>query len=226
MGCVSGPEITLSDLSMNLDARNTRSYSGTGNSWIDSLSGNIRTIISSVSYVGTGSSASFLFNGTAGVIDATSSATLKVTTNWALGFWCLPKSYGQSNGVIYQLGTGSLTGFRLYTDATELGLILNTYAVAGFSAKAANTISLHQWQHFHLSFSSGVVTWYKNGVSIGTSSVTSPSAAAGTMNAYIGNSSDGLRTFDGNISQLRVYTKALTAEQVLKNYNSTKGRYR
>lgn len=226
MGCVSGPELILNDLAINLDARNNRSYAGTGSTWVDSLLGTIKSTISSASYVGTGATASFLFNGLVGSVNASSDAALKVTTNWSLGFWCLPKSYGQSNGVIYQLGTGSLTGFRVVTDATELGLVLNTYAVAGFSAKAANTITLHRWQHFCLTFSNGTVTWYKNGVSIGTSSVTSPSAAAGAMTAYVGNSSDGNRTFDGNIAQLRVYRTPLTPSQVLKNYNSTKGRYR
>lgn len=226
MGCTSGPELELTDLTLHLDALNKRSYSGTGNSWVDSFISNIRTTISTTSFVGTGNTASFLFNGSSGVIDASSNSSLKVTTGWSLGFWCLPKSYGQNNGVIYQLGTGSLTGFRVVTDATELGLVLNTYAVAGFSAKSANSITLHSWQHFCLSFSNGVVTWYKNGVSIGTSSVTSPAAAAGSMNAYIGNSSDGTRTFDGNIAQLRVYRNPLSASQVLKNYNSTKGRFR
>ena len=41
----------------------------------------------------------------------------------------------------------------------------------------------------------------------------------------IGSSSDVNRYWDGNIYQIRIYNKALTAQEVLQNYNATKGRF-
>lgn len=229
MGCSSGPEIILDNLVLHLDAVNSRSYSGTGTTWINAIAGAIKTSISSATYAGAGVTSSFLFNGTSGSVDATSDSNLKTTTNWSIGFWMLPKSYGQSsNGVIYQLGTGSGSGFRVTTNGAVgvTGLVLNTYSGTGYTAVATNIINFHRWQHICLAFNNGTLTWYKNGSSIGTSSITSPSAAAGSMNAYVGNNSAGNLTFNGNISQFRFYKNTLSPSEVLKNYNSTKGRYR
>ena len=54
-------------------------------------------------------------------------------------------------------------------------------------------------------------------------------AASGTLptgqtNQYIGRHSGGY-FFNGRISESRVYNIALSAAQVLQNYNATKGRF-
>jgi hypothetical protein len=41
----------------------------------------------------------------------------------------------------------------------------------------------------------------------------------------IGSSSDANRYWDGNIYQIRIYDRPLTAAEVLQNYNATKGRF-
>jgi hypothetical protein len=74
-----------------------------------------------------------------------------------------------------------------------------------------------------LSFSSGTATFYVNGASIGSSSITSPSSYTGTD--YIGNNSGASNTFAGNIAIVRLYRGTLTAADIQNNYDSFKGRF-
>jgi hypothetical protein len=59
---------------------------------------------------------------------------------------------------------------------------------------------------------------YINGISRSTNTSSNPNAPAGTT-------SIGDPGYPGYISIARIYNRALTATEVLQNYNATKGRY-
>ena len=44
-------------------------------------------------------------------------------------------------------------------------------------------------------------------------------------NAQIGRQTNGAQYWNGNIAQVQIYNKALTALEVKQNYNALKGRY-
>jgi hypothetical protein len=209
------------------DSSNPRSFSGTGSTWFDISNSSTHSSISNLIHSGFGRTATtFVFNAISSVVNLGTNTRKNVTTVWTLDFWINPSGYGQNNlGRVYQHSGGSLTGFIVSVDNANntAGLTLNTYAIAGFSAKCANVVALNTWQNFTLSFDSGVVTWYKNGASLGTSSITSPSSY--TSDSYVGNSPAGTNTFAGHIGMIKLYRKALTAGDVLQNYHSYKGRY-
>ena len=215
------------ELAFFYDASNPRSYAGIGSTWTDLSSSGINSSISNMIYSGIGrTAATFVFNALSSVVSMGSNTRKNVSTVWTLDFWINPSGYGQNNiGRVYQHSSGSLTGFIVSVDNANntAGITLNTYAVAGFSAKCANVVTLNTWQNFTLSFNSGVVTWYKNGASLGTSSITSP--AAYTSGSYVGNSPGGTNTFAGLIGMIKLYRNALTSEDVLQSYHAHKGRY-
>jgi hypothetical protein len=182
--------------------------------------------LTSCTLTGSGGTTAFNFNGTTSLVNLGTTNGGNVTTAWTLEAWIYPTGYGENNaGRIFQHSSGSLTGFIVSLDnsAVTAGLQINTYAVSGFSARIGNCITLNEWQQVALSFSSGTATFYVNGSSIGSSSVTSPSSYTGSD--YIGNNSGATNTFAGNISMVRLYRNALTAAEIKNNYDVFKGRY-
>ena len=227
MGHHFNPIITsLDTLALNIDAANTRSYSGSGNTCYDLSLNNNSGALTSVTFSGSGGTGAFVFNGTTSLINLGSTVGGNVTTSWTLESWIKPNTSGEgSAGRIYQHSSGSLTGFicSLSGAASPVNLRLDTYAVSGFSAVFSSCVTLNSWQQVVWAFSPGSVTFYVNGAAVGSSSITSPSAYTGSD--YIGNNSGATNTFDGNIGVVRLYRNTLTAAQILKNYNSLKKRY-
>lgn len=227
MGQYYNPVIASPDtLVLNIDAANTRSYAGSGNTCYDLSSVNGSGTLTSVTFAGSGGTAAFAFNGTTSLINIGSSNSRNQTTSWTLESWIKPVSAGENgSGRIYQHSTGSLTGFICSLDNSlgTNGIKLNTYAVAGFTVRVGNCITLNSWQHVVWSFSPGSVTFYVNATAIGTSSVTSPTSYTSTD--YIGSDSAAANTFDGSISVVRLYGNTLTAAEVLQNFNAHRSRY-
>jgi hypothetical protein len=42
---------------------------------------------------------------------------------------------------------------------------------------------------------------------------------------FIGGNKGGLEFMNGNISQVQIYNRALSQQEIIQNYNATKGRY-
>lgn len=74
---------------------------------------------------------------------------------------------------------------------------------------------------------SSVPTIYVNASLIGSYSGNSPGATTGVyrIGRNFGDEPSGPRAFNGNIAQVQIYNRALTAAEIKQNYNATKGRY-
>jgi hypothetical protein len=227
MGHHFNPVISSIDsLALNIDAANTRTYPGTGNTCYDLSRYNNQGALTSVTFAGSGGTGAFVFNGTTSLIDLGVTNGGNVTTSWTVESWIKPTTAGEGNaGRIFQHSPGGGVGFICSLDNSSVanGMQLNTYAIVGFSARIGNCITNGSWQQVVWAFSPGSVTFYVNGASVGTSSITSPSSYTSTD--YIGNNSGANNTFDGSISIVRLYRNTLTATQIRKNYNSLKNRY-
>lgn len=227
MGHHFNPVISSIDsLALNIDAANTRTYPGTGNTCYDLSLYNNQGALTSVTFAGSGGTGAFVFNGTTSLIDLGVTNGGNVTTAWTVESWIKPTTAGENNaGRIFQHSPGGGVGFICSLDNSSVanGMQLNTYAIGGFSARIGNCITNGSWQQVVWAFSPGSVTFYVNGASVGTSSITSPSSYTSTD--YIGNNSGANNTFDGSISIVRLYRNTLTATQIRKNYNSLKNRY-
>ncbi len=84
---------------------------------------------------------------------------------------------------------------------------------------------LNRWLHIVVTHTSGgLYTMYVNGVASDSSTFANSSIRSSSNNLLIG-AGWNPDYFYGNISQTRVYNIALSAAQVLQNYNATKGRF-
>jgi hypothetical protein len=93
-----------------------------------------------------------------------------------------------------------------------------------YSAINSGTTSRSTWNYMVVSRSPSTVKWYKNGVEQSSSTTTyTPMGNTTTGNITIGQGYAGWWT--GNIVCVHVYTRGLTATEVLNNYNVIKGRF-
>jgi len=195
-------------------------YNGT--TWTDlSGNGNNGTLENGVGY-NSSNGGSLSFDG----VDenATVGSSVLTTGETSISMWVKPDS-NQTSGLgdlnvggggllLYQIGTIIMMGFRGGTPEIRT---------------TTQFITSNVWNH---------ITWvYNNGSKSSTSSfqiylnseieptlTTSGAIFGGTVFNRIG-SDQNAPYFDGNIAQVSIYNKALTASEVQQNFNATKSRF-
>ena len=90
------------------------------------------------------------------------------------------------------------------------------------------TVSLNTWYHAVMTVDSSGIKFYLNASLVGSNGWTGTAQAPTTttplrIGFYPYNS--GGFYYDGQISQVSIYNKALTASEVQQNFNALKGRY-
>ena len=98
------------------------------------------------------------------------------------------------------------------------------------SSSVITTISTNTWYHSVLSISGagmGDAEFFLNGSSVGVNNSAGGGSWIGIIrNLVLGRGfAIGGRPFNGDIGEVRIYPRALTAAQVFQNYNATKSKY-
>ena len=128
-------------------------------------------------------------------------------------------------------GGGSQTHSLLWVSSSNTigGLIGNLDGTA--SSVGQTIITAGQWYHVVLTSDGSNNRIYINGVLDDTNARTSAEIYNTNQNGGVSIGRDvrypttSNRMWDGEIGEVRVYPRALTASEVLQNYNATKGRY-
>ncbi|MFH0804487.1 MAG: LamG-like jellyroll fold domain-containing protein [Candidatus Zambryskibacteria bacterium] len=155
-----------------------------------------------------------------------------------VSLWAYPRSTGASQAFISTaVGCCSLTGTdtgwffgqdNYSGNPTQLSFSI---AYSGgndlYLQTATNVATLNQWNHF-------VVTWdgtatgahiYKNGTEVGYSQAQASSGSRtddSSTNLVIGEDRGGANDFTGNLDDVRIYSRALSADEVKRLYNMGK----
>lgn len=154
------------------------------------------------------------FNGSTSYIDVgTTPSALNLTGDLTVSAWIKPNSAGEGNfgRIIDSMNTGS-NGIAFEINASNgLGFqqVVNSNT---------NILTFGQWQHVVVTLSGTTVTFYVNGASAGSGTQSPPASTA--ENFVIGNRMAGDRTFDGGLDDVRIYSRALSASEVLALYKS------
>jgi hypothetical protein len=216
MGVKAGPRIIQNGLILDVDAAVPRSYSGTGltaNGLIGGIGG---TLVNGVGF-GTTNNGFFTFDGSNDYINFGNSSTLQQSSG-TLSAWAKASSPGGGyRGIIAKQGSYGL----FYTDS-----VLVTYDWAADAGRSTGiNIADNTWKNVVLTYQSGVsngTSIYINGVLVLTTTITIQSQVA---NLFGGAEANANQFAACQISSFNMYSRALTAKEVLQNYNATKGRY-
>lgn len=210
-----------SGLLLHLDAGNASSYPGSGTTWSNLVSGSLNgTMGAGVTY-SSNDGGSMVFNGGAtGVVSVpTASAVTGLTNNITVEGW-----YKSTNNhpIILSTGIGS-NGICLgYYSAGGTNWKVTKYGVIDIYTGAIpqNTA----WHQVVVTYSSTAgVTVYVDGALSNSSANTSNIAASSTPTVNIGVLESTYHS--GSIGIIRWYNTALSATDVLQNFNANRSRY-
>ncbi len=226
MGQRGGPDIPIDNNVFLIDSKNPRSSISS----LISLISNATATVTGTTISGTGYTVAFTFSSSTNNINFSDLSFLKLTSQLSISSWIYPYSFGGVNsGRIYDKfkTTVPQSGYALWVDnntGTNAIAFGTGWSVSTSVARINNAITLNTWQHVALTFSGTACTFYINGSSIGTSTgLVAP--VSGTQNAIVGNNTGNTNYFDGKIDNLSIYSRSLTASEILKVYNATKSRY-
>jgi hypothetical protein len=228
----SGPDIVENGLVLCLDAANKFSYPGTGTTWTD-LSGNSNngTLTNGPTF-SAGNQGSIVFDGTNDYVTKTSWIS-PPTNTFTIGCWVkfsdnVNDRYLLSFGRDIGGSTGGLALFAYGFNAISDVLIFEFGSGIG-RVSSGIVPSLNIWYYLTVTADVTNVKFYLNGEVKNTSSqgsgaiTSSPTLSIGS---YVNDSgTPGTYFYAGNIAQVSIYNRALSAAEVLQNYNATKSRF-
>ncbi len=215
---------------LNLDANNSESYSGSGSTWYDMTTNNLDATLTNTSYT----KPYFAFNGTNATSSIADNASLEPGTgDFTLEAWVYYSAItGSSRAIISKTDNGGLAANWSY------GLRTNsagaTYLEVGNGTTSVTSpsynVSTGQWYHIvgvWTNVASNSIALYINGVSQGSNSHSFTSVKNSSRPLYIGSYNGGeySQWFNGRISAVRYYNKALTPQEVEQNFTALRGRF-
>jgi hypothetical protein len=219
MGIDIGPIETTDLLVLHLDAANTRSYPGSGNTVYDlSGSGNTSALTNGPTYLSSNLGA-FVLDGSNDYILVNSQANILSKTAYTKIAFIYISNFSTVNNIISGGFSGQHAFWMFGTDKLNAGHNGSWNTVVG-----ATSISLNTWYFAAVTYSDST-GWklYLNGREDGTSASTT--TFTGNQEIVIGAYSSS-NNFTGRISNIQVYNRALTATEILQNYHAAKGRYK
>ncbi len=236
MGIDYNSIVTTDGLFFYLDAANTRCYSGSGITANNLLSGAGGTLVNGVGF-SSSNNGFFSFDGSNDYILISYPPQLNTGSSITISFWAKWITTGTTTSTIQTLidnnyqtaypgGPGSI-GFVIQ-DRPDLGKVLEWGASPGSGiTRCTSTFQVGDgtWRHITGTNNGSTSILYIDGIQSGLAR-----AAAGIGDSQpiisIGRwSFTNDRFLNGNVSGLLIYNRALTATEVLQNYNATKRRY-
>jgi hypothetical protein len=227
MSVSGGPDIVEDGLVLILDAANTESYPGSGTVWTDlSGNGNNGTLTNGPTFSS--------ING--GIIDFDG---VNDTVNMGIGntFFPLPQFtinvWFRSVGTVDTTGTtpslyGFTYGIRCIVGSSGLSFSVDNGSNLSATSTTGNIPFRNgDWYNCTMTHTGTVNSMYINGqFNVSVNRTWSGTSRWPTNGWNLGrDNNDNFYFFFGQISHCQIYNRALSAAEILQNYNATKGRY-
>lgn len=225
--------IVSSGLILNYDISNASSYGGTGNIVTDLTGSSNATLYNSPTYTSTGGGY-LTFNGSNQYLGTNTALGSKLNpANTSVVISVFLWAYPMDNGVIVQ-EIGQTTPSTGFTNS-QIEMVSGTLHFSVWFGKrntgSTSTIStpLNNWYYMGFTFNGTNLVGYVNGASAVTSGTISRTTPGANL-YYAVAAADAQNLGDGSASNMRfggmqVYNIALSAENVLQNYNAQKSRF-
>jgi hypothetical protein len=226
------PSIVTDQLILNLDAGDPSSYPGSGTTWYDlTVNNNDGVLTNGVTYDSVVGDGSMIFDGVNDYVNLGTSVGKLV--QFTISVWLKPDNWNNC-GIVFSSNTGGGQGSTHWGLWGRVSGNMEIYVSNGSSYQSANT-SL-PWSSSDIpnsSFTNIVITVdgsniriFKNSIQIGSDIAQTISQSGTAYDLCVGkNPADSGYFYDGYISDVLVYSKALTPSEVLQNFNVQKNRY-
>jgi hypothetical protein len=237
MSYQNGPKIITDGLVLCLDAGNPKSYPGSGTAWTDlSRNGNNGTLTNGPTFSST-NGGNIFFDGTNDYVRVSSTSIIPGSTSFTFNIWLNYSLGGAAFRDIVNNRESSTNnpGFLLTTDfVTSNGKIrvqLNTSAAGNSYTSTGRSIATGtpKYASVVVNRESNLLIFYIDGTLDASFSISGLGSISSTRPFDIGWDEQFANTqayFLGTIYTTQVYNRALSAAEILQNYNATKGRFK
>lgn len=223
----NGPKVVSDGLILSLDAADRNSYVGSGTSWND-LSGNVYngTLVSGPTF----NSA----NGGSIVFDSTNSQYINLgpilnytSENFTFSYWAnfntLTTNSGGQGPIVFFKGDYNINGYYSQINSTGGIVFVTNQSGVNQTSFTNNIVATGSWYNIVYARNAASVRIYVNGIDRTTT-------AATHINPVSSGSNFTLARYPGiygnfMLSNFLNYNKALSATEVLQNYNALKSRF-
>lgn len=232
MGISAGPSGVSDGLVFQLDAANLRSYSGSGLTASGLISGIGGTLVNGVGFT-SDNSGSFIFDGTndqiivaSDVLDiGLSDFTIKVwfkTNSSANGSFIANQVSNGWNGFNYWISNGQIYCVVDWGNSQQYGAIITTAAYNDNTWKEAvfvmNGSTVSNWKIY---INGSLVN---KSLAFESQPTLSGFGISNNVPLTIGTREFG-GFYNGNISQVQIYNRALSETEIIQNFNAMRERY-
>jgi hypothetical protein len=237
MSFSNGPTVVTNGLVLALDAGDRNSYVSGSNTWFDLTGVNNGTLTNGPTF-DSGSGGSIVFDGTNDYVEIPGTQfrnllSTDCTISLFLGF-------ENKSGLTFPTIIGSMTfgsswqGWRIVAD--NVSNILFFSNASGVNGNSQDNLEFNYTLPNNINTLTHLTaTWvastrekktYVNGV-LTNSGISTRAFSANSTNMQIGRTSEGFgdNYLRGKIPSIQIYNRALSADEVLQNYNATKGRF-
>jgi hypothetical protein len=234
MSFSNGPTISTNGLVLALDAGDRNSYVSGSTTWIDLAGTNNGTLTNGPTF-NTGSGGSIVFDGGNDYVNIANSNVYSLSSNFTFSCWVkITLTPSSIVGIFGTFDDNNGTGtpfsgwsFWLYTtnNLTYFTLIIGGGTLVYPTIKSDNPYNLNTWYNLTGVNTGGVTYMYVNGIQQTQtiiSSILTPVSGSVIGRAYPNTANYYL---NGSIASSQIYNRALSASEVLQNYNATKGRF-
>jgi hypothetical protein len=218
--------IIVSDgLVFYIDAANPRSYSGTGLTANGLVGGIGATLINGVGFTSS-NNGSFIFDGSDDYIAVNGTNFPLSNSPRTLNIWFYTKTSTWSANVNNLFWYGTASGRQSF------GIDFDTYPLMEFYTWTDdvnwNSFGPQEgWKNVQVTYDGNTTCRvYEAGILVTTKNLGGQLNTVLSSNVQIGALTGFSLYTDCNISQVSMYNRALSATEILQNYNATKGRYR
>ena len=215
------PQIVHKNLIFCFDALDKNSYPGTGTTWTDIISDATTTLTNSPTF---NSAGYFDFDGSNDYMSMTSDHN--ITAAKTISTWINTDS--DHNGSFMSVdasGTNRFFQVKKKSGGKIMFVGFNT-SHSNTNVSTTNVMSNDVWIHYTaVQLSNGNVRIYVNGV-LDKSNNSSYTVRTGSATVFFGKNEGGsANQFNGQMALIYYYNRDLSAEEVLQNFNATKGRF-
>lgn len=223
------PKVVSDGLIFAVDAANNKSYPGSGTTWTDLSSTQITGSLTNGPTFNSANGGSIVFDGSNDYFSTSDAALPSGTSARTIQYFFNVSSISQTNMVTYGAPgnkTGASNG-QMYATLIQSSKITFSAYGSTYNFSSISNVVTGRWYNVAFVFNGSTHLMYINGIYDNAGSVGFSTVLDGQMT--IGARRDGNATyteyFNGRIAQVYIYNRALSASEVLQNYNALKGRF-
>ena len=226
MAYFSGPNIITDGLVFAVDAGSTRSYPGSGTTGTDLISSESITLNNGVGF-STDKGGTWTFDGSDDYIQTSFGQNI-VSTGFSVNFWFNVTGNATCFFMQMYVSADVNTVFRVErnsigANSIEFGHSPN--GSGGMSELTSTNFPNDVWQSCTIAYNGSTKYIYRNGVLDTSVSSSDVYFYTGAILRIAARQDGTLLPINGKMPSVKVYNKALSAAEILQNYNAQKSRF-